>query len=100
MTPAPGSGVEDCLARGATDRSSTSAPVVARFERLVRPRWLVLTRTAAANVAHGFALVLAGVLLMMALGLVPFSNTLPASAVLLCHSGCSSAMASSSPQGT
>jgi hypothetical protein len=59
------------------------AHFVARVEHLVRPRWLLLTQTAAANTAHGLALVLAGVLLMFPLGLVPFSNTLPAIAILL-----------------
>ena len=58
------------------------AHFVARFERLVRPRWLFLTQSVAVNVVHGLALVLAGVLLMFPLGLVPFSNTLPAVAIL------------------
>lgn len=58
------------------------AGVVTRFERLVRPRWLVLTEAATANTLHGLALVLGGVLLSFPLGLVPFSNTLPALAIL------------------
>jgi hypothetical protein len=58
------------------------AHFVARFERLVRPRWLVLTQSVAVNIVHGLALVLAGVLLMFPLGQVPFSNTLPAVAIL------------------
>jgi hypothetical protein len=58
------------------------AHFVARFERLVRPRWLLLTQSVAVNIVHGLALVLAGVLLMFPLGLVPFSNTLPAVAIL------------------
>lgn len=61
--------------------------LVARFERMVRPRWPVLTATAAANVVHGAALTFAGILLMMPLGLVPFSNTLPAVAILVLSLG-------------
>jgi hypothetical protein len=63
------------------------ARIVARFERLVRPRWLVLTRTAATNFLHGLALILAGVLLIFPLGFVPFSNTLPALAILFLSLG-------------
>lgn len=58
------------------------ARFVARFEGLVRPRWLFLTQGATANAVHGLALVMAGVLLLFPLGLVPFSNTLPAVAAL------------------
>jgi hypothetical protein len=63
------------------------ARIVARFERLVRPRWLLLTRTAAANFVHGLAIILAGVLLIFPLGLVPFSNTLPGLAILFLSLG-------------
>lgn len=58
------------------------ARFVGRFERLVRPRWLFLTQGPTANAVHGLALVAAGVLLSFPLGLVPFSNTLPAVAAL------------------
>jgi hypothetical protein len=58
------------------------AGLVARFEHLVRPRWLVLTRGASINRLHGSALILGGVLLLAPLGLVPFSNTLPGFAIL------------------
>jgi hypothetical protein len=63
------------------------ARIVACFERLVRPRWLLLTRTAAANFVHGLAIILAGVLLIFPLGLVPFSNTLPGLAILFLSLG-------------
>ena len=63
------------------------AQLVMRFERFVRPRWTILTASPAINLVHGVALVLAGVLLMSPLGLVPFSNTLPAIAVLLLSLG-------------
>lgn len=48
----------------------------------MRPRWLFLTEAPIPNVVHGLALVTAGVLLAIPLGLVPFSNTLPAVASL------------------
>ena len=60
-----------------------SMGVVGRVERLVRPRWSWLTRSSAARFAHGLALILAALLLMLPFGLVPFSNTLPALAALL-----------------
>ena len=85
------------LPRRILDRPLSTAPIkqafdkgarfVARFERMVRPRWLLLTRTVAGNIVHGLALVLAGVLLMFPLGLVPFSNTLPAVAILFLSLG-------------
>ena len=60
---------------------------VALFERVVRPRGLLLTRARVINAVHGLALVVAGILLMMPFGLVPFSNTLPALAILLLSLG-------------
>lgn len=54
-----------------------------RMERVLRPRLKALTGSTTLNVVHGLALVFAGVLLMMPFGLVPFSNTLPALAILL-----------------
>jgi hypothetical protein len=59
-----------------------SVRVISRFERLIRPRWAVLTGGTGVNRLNGCALVLGGVLLMFPLGLVPFSNTLPALAIL------------------
>ncbi|MEI6084931.1 MAG: exopolysaccharide biosynthesis protein [Verrucomicrobiota bacterium] len=58
------------------------AGIVSRFEHFVRPRWLVLSGGPAMNFLNGCALVLGGVLLIFPLGLVPFSNTLPALAIL------------------
>jgi hypothetical protein len=85
------------LPRRILDRPLATAPLrqafraqarmVARFERFIRPRLTVLTASAALNVVHGLALVLAGVLLMFPLGLVPFSNTLPGIAILLLSLG-------------
>lgn len=85
------------LPRRILDRPLATAPLrqafqaqarmVARFERFIRPRLTVLTASPALNVVHGLALVLAGLLLMLPLGLVPFSNTLPGIAVLLLSLG-------------
>jgi hypothetical protein len=58
------------------------ADVLTRFQRFVRPRLSVLTQTAAINRLNGLMLVLAALLLMVPLWLVPFSNTLPALAIL------------------
>jgi hypothetical protein len=59
----------------------------ARLERWVRPRLLVLTHGATINRFNGFVVVMAGILLMAPLGLIPFSNTLPALAILLLAAG-------------
>lgn len=85
------------LPRRILDRPLSAAPLkqafekgahfVARFERLMRPRWLFLTQGGTANILHGMALVLAGVLLSFPLGLVPFSNTLPAVGILFLATG-------------
>lgn len=61
--------------------------VVARVEAYVKPRYSAITGTAVANRINGLAIVFAGVLLMAPLGLVPFSNTLPAFAILLLSVG-------------
>ncbi len=58
------------------------ARLVARIETVIRPRLTGLTGSAAAGRFNGLMLVLGGVLLMFPLGLVPFSNTLPAFAIL------------------
>ena len=62
------------LAKGAT--------MVARIDRVIRPRLLNLTHGAVMNRLNGLALVFGGVLLIFPLGLIPFSNTLPAFAIL------------------
>ncbi len=58
------------------------ATMFARLDRLIRPRLLVLTDGAVINRINGLALVLGGILLLFPFGLVPFSNTLPAFAIL------------------
>nr|PZN50565.1 MAG: protein exod [Chloroflexota bacterium] len=58
------------------------AEKVARIDGILRPRLLPLTGGALMNRANGLALVFGGVLLIFPLGLIPFSNTLPAFAIL------------------
>ncbi len=56
--------------------------LVERIETVIRKRLERLTGGALMNRLNGLAIVAAGVLLMFPLGLVPFSNTLPAFAIL------------------
>jgi hypothetical protein len=57
--------------------------VVTRIEGVVRPRLGVVAGTPGARIVHGCGLLLGGLLLMVPFGFVPFSNTLPAIAILL-----------------
>lgn len=59
------------------------AAVFRRFERLVRPRALAMTRGRVANFVNGLVIVLAALVLMLPLPFVPFTNTIPALAVVL-----------------
>lgn len=61
--------------------------IIERIERLIRQRMETLTRTAFANRVNGTAIFAGAVLLMFPLGLVPFSNTLPAFAILFLSLG-------------
>lgn len=63
------------------------AKILQRLERYLHPRWSALTRSAAMNRFNGAMIVLAGLLLMAPFGLVPFSNTLPAFAILFLAAG-------------
>ncbi len=56
--------------------------LVERIETVIRKRMEGLTGGALMNRLNGLAIVAAGLLLMFPLGLVPFSNTLPAFAIL------------------
>lgn len=58
------------------------ATMVGRIDRVIRPRLLKLTDGAVMNRLNGFALICGGLLLIFPLGLIPFSNTLPAFAIL------------------
>jgi hypothetical protein len=59
------------------------AHLVSRLERFIRPRLNALTHNSAMNRLNAIGVVIGGILLLFPLGLVPFSNTLPALAVLL-----------------
>jgi hypothetical protein len=65
------------------------AGVVSRVEKWIKPRLRGLTDGAVMNTINGLALLFGGVLLLFPLGLVPFSNTLPAFAILLLAVGMS-----------
>ena len=65
------------------------ANVVAKIGAYIRPRMGAITDGAVAGRVNGLALVSSGVLLMAPLGLIPFSNTLPAFAILLLAVGMS-----------
>lgn len=58
-----------------------------RVDRISHPRLQGLTQNAAMNRLAGLGLLLGAVLLIFPLGLVPFSNTLPAWAMLLLAAG-------------
>jgi hypothetical protein len=58
------------------------AHLIARLEKVIRPRLYRLTHGRVINRLNGSAVVLGGILLLFPLGLIPFSNTLPALAVL------------------
>lgn len=66
--------LKDVLQRGAN--------MVARIEKVIRQRLDFFTSGALMGRINGLAIVFAAVLLMLPLGLVPFSNTLPALAIL------------------
>ena len=56
--------------------------LVARLERFLHPRLSALTRSGGVNRFNGLMVVVAGLLLMVPLGFVPFSSTLPGLAIL------------------
>jgi hypothetical protein len=58
-----------------------------RVDRISHPRLTQLTENAAMNRLAGLGLLLGSVLLIFPLGLVPFSNTLPAWGILLLAAG-------------
>lgn len=61
--------------------------IVSKLDGFIRPRIPALTMGIIANRINGLALMTAGVLLMMPLGFIPFSNTLPGVAILLFSAG-------------
>lgn len=63
--------------------------ILARLETFSRQRISLLTNGALAGRINGLAIIAGALLLMLPLGLVPFSNTLPAIAILLLALGAS-----------
>lgn len=63
--------------------------VLKRIDRYIRPRLPVLTKGALMNRVNGLVLTFSGLLLMMPLSFIPFSNTLPGVAILLLSAGIS-----------
>jgi hypothetical protein len=60
-----------------------AAVVFRRFEKLIRPRLLGLTGNAAINILNGAMLIVVALLLLIPLPLIPFTNTIPAIAIVL-----------------
>lgn len=58
-----------------------------RIDRYLRPRLPFLTTGAVMNRVNGLGIMFAGILLMLPLGFIPFSNTLPGVAILLLSNG-------------
>jgi hypothetical protein len=63
--------------------------ILRKVDRYVRPRLLALTTGGVVSRINGLVLTFAGVLLMMPLSFIPFSNTLPGVAILLLSTGIS-----------
>ncbi|KIQ01433.1 MULTISPECIES: exopolysaccharide biosynthesis protein [Rhizobium/Agrobacterium group] len=61
--------------------------IVSKLDRYMRPRLPAFTTGAVMARVNGLAIMSAGILLMMPLGFVPFSNTLPGVAILLFSAG-------------
>lgn len=61
--------------------------LVEKIDRFVRPRLSTLTSGHVVNRVNGMVLTFSGILLALPLGLVPFSNTLPAFAILFISVG-------------
>lgn len=57
--------------------------IVGKLDRFLKPRMTSLTTGAVTNRINALAIAVGGVLLMFPLGLIPFSNTFPAVAILL-----------------
>lgn len=63
------------------------ARTMTRIDRFIRPRLLAMTHGATINRLNGLLLIFGGVLLIFPFGLIPFSNTLPALAVVFLCAG-------------
>ncbi len=58
------------------------AALVGRIDKVIKPRFRLLTDGALMSRVNGFGIMFGGGLLIMPLGFIPFSNTLPAFAIL------------------
>jgi len=70
-------------ARHVTPVLTQGAAWARRFERFLRPRWLLLTHGPTVNRVNGLMLIAAAVSLLAPLPMVPFSNSLPALGIAL-----------------
>ncbi|MDC7681904.1 exopolysaccharide biosynthesis protein [Asticcacaulis sp. BYS171W] len=61
--------------------------IVAKIDRFVKPRLPALTTGILSNRVNGLVLLWAAIVMMLPLGIIPFSNTLPALAILLTATG-------------
>jgi hypothetical protein len=61
--------------------------LVSRLDKYLRPRIPALTSGLVVNRVNGLTIMVSGVLLMLPLGFIPFSNTLPGVAILLLAAG-------------
>ncbi|MDC7674741.1 exopolysaccharide biosynthesis protein [Asticcacaulis machinosus] len=61
--------------------------IVSKIDRFVQPRLLVFSTGAIMNRINGLVLMFSALLLMLPLGFIPFSNTLPGVAILLMSIG-------------
>ena len=59
------------------------ADLLARIDRFIRPRLLPLTGSTLINRCNGLLIMLAALLMMLPLGAIPFTNAMPAWAILL-----------------
>jgi len=63
------------------------AKLISRIDTFIHPRLPILTENVAITRIHGVAIILAGLLLVLPLSFIPFSNTLPAFAVVFFSAG-------------
>lgn len=71
---------------GLANAMRRGSKMMSRIDNIILPRWKFITSNQF-NRLHGLVYIFAGLLLVMPLGLVPFSNTLPALAVLFLSAG-------------
>lgn len=63
------------------------ADLLAKLDRVIRPRLLLLTSSNTINRCNGLLIILAALLLMLPLCAIPFTNAMPAWAILLLATG-------------